>query len=342
VGVLYNKRFFVFHRTDVVRQLSNYPIGYMINIEMQLLNYQIPNNPLKLLDDYLSSIPIENNDLNVTEGCADVDKKMMDDSDSDQRDVTTTTPSSSSSLQSPATTLSTQAEQLHNSVLRVAAELFGNNISLLENSLALLEEQEQYQHNSNDNNDDNHNNNKSLSSSIPPIRTIRARRSGRVAVIVRKQQKKSRASSYHPQQQSDKQIMNDYYLCLLGRDKISIDNTNSFKTSKGTYHFTPHHRIGMHCTCRSFFHNIKGSGSSSGGGGKFKSNGERSPSVKASYRGSSNSNSSSSNNNNIVVCKHLLAVVLMPHLLPWRAQSVEEDVVDDKLFAKLVMRASIG
>jgi hypothetical protein len=301
---------------------------------MQLLNYQIPNNPLKLLDDYLSSIPTEN----VLNNQRSADVEMHDNSDSEQQDATATTPLSSPP--SPSTKHSAQAEQLHNSVLRVAAELFGNNISLLENSLALLEEQEQYQNNTNDNNNNNNNdyNTNSPSSVTPPIRTIRARRSGRVAVLVRKQQKKSRASSYHQQQrqQSDKQIMDDYYLCLLGRDRVTIDNSNAFKTSKGTYLCTPHHRIGMHCTCRSFFHTIKGSGSSSGGGGgRFKSNGERSPSRKTSYSGSSNNNCS-------IVCKHLLAVILMPHLLPWRAQGVEEDVVDDKLFAKLVMRASIG
>jgi hypothetical protein len=32
----------------------------------------------------------------------------------------------------------------------------------------------------------------------------------------------------------------------------------------------------------------------------------------------------------------------MPHLLPWRKDGVEEDIVDDKMFAKLVMKASIG
>lgn len=304
---------------------------------MQPLHYQIPNNPLKLLDDYLSSISTEN--VPINQGRAETDMLVDNPPDStEQQDVAApTTPSSS--LQSPPTKHSAQAEHLHNSVLRVAAELFGNNISLLENSLALLEEQEQYK-----NNDDNDDNNTSSSSNvIPPIRTIRARRSGRVAVLVRKQRKKSRASHQQrqqQQQQSDKQIIDDYYLCLHGRDKVSIDNNNAFKTSKGTYLCNPHHRIGMHCTCRSFFHNIKGSSSSSGsGGGRFKSNGgERSPTGKASSSLSYNSIS----NNNSIVCKHLLAVILMPHLLPWREQGVEEDVVDDKLFTKLVMRASIG
>eukprot|EP00984_Skeletonema_dohrnii_P004796 scaffold1681_cov113-Skeletonema_dohrnii-CCMP3373.AAC.5 len=292
----------------------------------QLLQYQLPNNPLKLLDDYLSSIPSANGQSTAE---ADVDNP-----DSDQQDADATISPSSSQLPSTINH-SAQAEQLHNSVLRVAAELFGNNMSLLENSLALLEEQEQYQNNKNNDDDDN-NNNASSSAIIPPIRTIRAHRSGRVAVLVRKQRKKSRASNQQ-QHQSDKQIIDDYYLCLLGRDRVTIDNNNSFKTSKGTYLCTPHHRIGMHCTCRSFFHNIKGSGSGGSGGGRFKSNGERSPSGKAS-----SSYSSSSGGNNNVVCKHLLAVILMPHLLPWRSQSVEEDVVDDKLFTKLVMRASIG
>jgi len=294
----------------------------------QLLQYQLPNNPLKLLDDYLSSISSDN-----AQSAAKAD---TDNPNSDQQDADATISPSSSQLPSTINH-SAQAEQLHNSVLRVAAELFGNNMSLLENSLALLEEQEQYQNNKNNDDDNNNNNSSSSSAIIPPIRTIRARRSGRVAVLVRKQRKKSRASNQQ-QHQSDKQIIDDYYLCLLGRDRVTIDNNNAFKTSKGTYLCTPQHRIGMHCTCRSFFHNIKGSGSGGSGGGRFKSNGsERSPSGKAS----SYSSSSNGGNNN-VVCKHLLAVILMPHLLPWRSQSVEEDVVDDKLFTKLVMRASIG
>mmetsp|Transcript_2357 Transcript_2357/g.3847 ORF Transcript_2357/g.3847 Transcript_2357/m.3847 type:complete len:292 (+) Transcript_2357:201-1076(+) len=291
-------------------------------MNMQLLQYQLPNNPLKLLDDYLFSLSSEiiNNGQDTDNDAADTNNP-----DSEQQDNIAAITSSSQSTPSKR---SAQAEQLHNSVLRVAAELFGNNISLLENSLALLEEQEQYQ-----NNDDNNNNNNSSSSSseiTPPIRTIRAKRSGRVAVLVRKQRKNSRASNQN--YQSNKQIIDDYYLCLLGRDRVTIGNNNAFKTSKGTYLCTPQHRIGMNCTCRSFFHNIKGSG---GNGGRFKSNGDRSPPRTAS------SYSSNGNINNIV-CKHLLAVILMPHLLPWRSQSVEEDVVDDKLFTKLVMRASIG
>lgn len=288
----------------------------------QLLQYQLPKNPLQLLDAYLSSISSDHNAQNIAEADAN-------NPDSDQHD---TAAISSSSSQSPAKH-SAQAEQLHNSVLRVAAELFGNNMPLLENSLALLEEQEQFQNNPNDDGDSNINNNNSSSSAIiPPIRTIRARRSGRVAVLVRKQRKKSSRTSNQNNHQSDTQIIDDYYLCLLGRDRVTIDN-NAFKTSKGTYLCTPQHRIGMNCTCRSFFHNIKGSGSSSSsGGGRFKSSGgERSPVRKAS-----------SNSSNSVVCKHLLAVILMPHLLPWRSQGVNEDVVDDKLFTKLVMRASIG
>lgn len=288
----------------------------------QLLQYQLPNNPLQLLDAYLSSISSGHNAHGNAEG--DTNNR-----DSDQHD----TAMISSSTQPPAKH-SAQAEQLHNSVLRVAAELFGNNISLLENSLALLEEQEQFQNNPNDDESNNKNNDSpSLGIIIPPIRTIRACKSGRMAVLVRKQRKKSSRTS-NQNQQSGKEIIDDYYLCLLGRDRVTIDN-NAFKTSKGTYLCTPQHRIGMNCTCRSFFHNIKGSSSSSSsGGGRSKSSGgERSPVRKAS---------SHSSNNNSVVCKHLLAVILMPHLLPWRSQGVEEDVVDDKLFTKLVMRASIG
>ena len=305
---------------------------------MNLLQYQHPNNPLKLLDDYLSSIS-SSTSTTIQGETADFCANDNDDSDAiinDATDVTdATTKTSSSSPEKQSTQIAQeqqqqqqqqeeQEEHLHNSVLRAANELFGNNISLLENSLALLEEQEQYQNNDGNNNVNNDDNN---GVTIPPIRTIRARRSGRVAVLVRKQKKKSRSSYQHDKHSTT----DDYYLCLLGRDKLTIDCTHSsIRTSQGTYLCTPQHRIGMHCTCRSFFHNVKGDN------GRFKSNDERSPS-----RGR-NSSSSSSNNKSNIVCKHLLAVILMPHLLPWRKDGVEEDIVDDKMFAKLVMKASIG
>ncbi|KAL7451409.1 hypothetical protein ACHAWC_003251 [Mediolabrus comicus] len=299
---------------------------------MNLLQYQRPNNPLKLLDDYLSSISSSTSTNDIRGETADFCANDNDDSDAIINDATAvadaTTTASSSSPEKQSTQIAQEQEQqqqqqqehLHNSVLRAASELFGKNISLLENSLALLEEQEQYQ-----NNDSNDGNNVVIT--IPPIRTIRARRSGRVAVLVQKQKKKSRSS----QSGNDKHSTDDYYLCLLGRDKFTIDSTHSaIRTSQGTYLCTPQHRIGMHCTCRSFFHNVKGDS------GRYKSNDERSPS-----RSNSNNNSNNSNKSNIV-CKHLLAVILMPHLLPWRKDGVEEDIVDDKMFAKLVMKASIG
>ena len=283
------------------------------------------------MDDYLSSISSSTS--------TNIQGERTDNDDSDAiingatavADATTIASSSSPEIAEEQKQQQRQKEeQLHNSVLRVANELFGNNISLLENSLALLEEQEQYQNNDG-NNDDNG------FTTIPPIRTIRARRSGRVAVLVRKQQKKKSRSS---QSGKDKHIniTDDYYLCLLGRDKLTIDSTHSaIRTSQGTYLCTPQHRIGMHCTCRSFFHNVKGVGTAAaaGGSGRYKSNDERSPSR-------SNSSSSSNSNNTNIVCKHLLAVILMPHLLPWRKDGVEEDIVDDKMFAKLVMKASVG
>ena len=308
---------------------------------MNLLQYQHPNNPLKLLDDYLSSIS-SSTSTNIRGETADFCANDNDDSDAIINDATAvadaTTTASSSSPEKQSTQIAQeeqqqqqqqqqqqeQEEHLHNSVLRAANELFGNNISLLENSLALLEEQEQYQNNDGNNNVNNDDN----GVTIPPIRTIRARRSGRVAVLVRKQKKKSRSSYQHDKHSTT----DDYYLCLLGRDKLTIDSTHSaIRTSQGTYLCTPQHRIGMHCTCRSFFHNVKGDS------GRFKSNDERSPS-----RGGRNSGNSSNNNKSNIVCKHLLAVILMPHLLPWRKDGVEEDIVDDKMFAKLVMKASIG
>src|SRR5210317_2245359 len=117
---------------------------------MNMLQYQRPNNPLKLLDDYLSSIS-SSTSTNIQGATADfcVDN---DDSDTIINDATAvanaTITSSSSSPEKQSTQIAQeqqqqqqqQEEHLHNSVLRAASELFGNNISLLENSLALLEE----------------------------------------------------------------------------------------------------------------------------------------------------------------------------------------------------------
>ena len=212
-------------------------------------------------------------------------------------------------------------EAKQDAVLRAACDLFANNMSLLENALALLDEQEQYQRNcaESSNNDD-------AQSAMPVLRRIRARRSGREAILVRKQRKKSssrrRSKSGDAKMEEDtaetkpKQL-DEYYLCLLGREQI--DRRASQASNCG---WARMHRKGMHCTCRSFFQNIKG--------------GSRSSSSK------SHELPSAPTCTDIVVCKHLLAAMLMPHLLPWSGSGVTEEIVDDKEFAKLVVRASIG
>jgi len=223
------------------------------------------------------------------------------------------------------------AEAKQDVVLRAAGELFGNNISLLENSLTLLDEQEQYQ--KNQSNEIDHNSQSTAMTSMPVIRKIQAKRSGREVILVRKQRKKaaqgrrkSKGDISSQLNENDKEgkkqnIMDDYYLCLLGRDQI--ERRSSFtRNRKGGRVY----RQGAHCTCRSFFQNIKGGSRSSS-------------STKSS------SEASMPNCSNVVVCKHLLAAVLMPHMLPWSKSGgvdMEVEVVDDRYFAKLIMRASIG
>lgn len=214
------------------------------------------------------------------------------------------------------------AEAKQDLVLRAVDDLFGNNVSLLENALALLDEQDQFQRNiiqeQNNDNDNFH---------MPVIRKIRAKRSGREAILVKKQRKrlakKSRSSSINSSQmgstdvdeKKQQNIMNDYYLCLLGREQT---NRRALLTSTGGY--SKIYRQGAHCTCRSFFQNIKG----------------------GTKRSTSDAPTPSCSNDNVVVCKHLLASILMPHLLPWSVNGIEDEIVDDREFAKLLMRASIG
>lgn len=95
---------------------------------------------------------------------------------------------------------------------------------------------------------------------------------------------------------------NDHYLVLLGRDRTDAYNQV--------------HRRGMHCTCRSFLNNINGGGRKSNAAAEMISNQN-------------------------IICKHLLAVILMPYLMPWRKDGVDVEVLDDKEFAKLIASCPI-
>ncbi|KAL3817816.1 hypothetical protein ACHAXA_002683 [Cyclostephanos tholiformis] len=56
----------------------------------------------------------------------------------------------------------------------------------------------------------------------------------------------------------------------------------------------------------------------------------------------------SNGDDRIVACKHLLAAMIMPHVLPWSGpdrdavEKVDVEVIDDREFASLIARASIG
>lgn len=281
-------------------------------------SYHFTQHPLHLLDDLLATLsPGENSTNSIN--------TIQDDNDE-------------SSQNNVAGSTMAMAEAKQDLVLRAADELFGS--SLLENALALLDEQEQYQRNhckkSGDNDD--------IPPMVPVIRMIRAKKSGRMAILVRKQRKKSSTSSGYKSKYAqgnsssqtntnndkdgEKQhILDDYYLCLLGRGQI--DRRALFANENGRS--SKIHRQGAHCTCRSFFQNIKG-------GSRYNSSSKSNE--------TSSSIPSSSCSSNVVVCKHLLAAILMPHLLPWSSKTgvVGDDyeIVEDRRFAKLVMRASIG
>ncbi|KAL9179499.1 hypothetical protein ACHAXT_008789 [Thalassiosira profunda] len=259
-----------------------------------------PTHPLHLLDDLLASLsPGESGPG------APLDEHQ---------------PNDASSPNIAPTDAAVLGEAKQDAVLRAACDLFANNVSLLENALALLDEQEQYQRSCAESNNDD------AQSAMPVLRRIRARRSGREAILVRKQRKKSssrrRSKSADAKMEEDaaeakpKQF-DEYYLCLLGREQI---DRRASQASNGGW--ARMHRKGMHCTCRSFFQNIKGGGRSS------SSKSHELPSAPTCT--------------DIVLCKHLLAAILMPHVLPWSGSGVKEEIVDDKEFAKLVVRASIG
>lgn len=276
-------------------------------------------HPLHLLDDLLASLSPSKASV-VEEGAPTIGKNQ--DEDGDDPDAIAAEGDASTSL----------AEAKQDVVLKAAGDLFCNNISLLENALSLLDEQEQCQTSNITRGGDN------APPAIPVIRKIRARCSGREVILVRKQRKKSAGQAYKAKfadntatssqvndaKEGDKQqqnIMDDYYLCLLGRDQI---DRRALFTNNDNHGWAKIQRRGMHCTCRSFFQNMKG--------------GSRSSS-------SSKANEPTSfTTDDVVVCKHLLAAILMPHLLPWSSKicGVEGEVVDDREFAKLVMHASIG
>ena len=217
-----------------------------------------PNNPLHLLDDHLASLT----------------------------PTPTPTPEDTSSHE----------EAHHDQTLRVAADLFEGQMSLLENALSLLEEQEQCQREMRGGETDEVVSDQSI------IRVIQAKRSGRKAIIIQKR----RGNKRHSKNTSDTKL-NDYYLCLLGRDKS--DSYNQI------------HRRGMHCTCKSFLNNIRGSSRKSTSGGD-----------------NATTNAGYSHN---IICKHLLAVILMPHLMPWCKEGVGVEVLEDKVFAKLIASCQI-
>lgn len=219
----------------------------------------MPSNPLHLLEDFLASLPSIN------------------------------APDSSAQLETGDAGDSASAYETHHDLsLRVAADLFGHNMSLLENSLALLEEHEQNQREKQSQN---------VANMSPIIRIVRAERSGRQAILIRKQRKGKRTSIGC----NDKQVENDLYLCLLGKERTDALHQV--------------HRRGMHCTCRSFLNNIKG-------GGRKGSVGDATISQS-------------------IICKHLLALILMPHLMPWSKRGADVEVLEDRVFAKLIASCQI-
>jgi hypothetical protein len=297
---------------------------------MMSLLHPPATNPLHLLDDFLTALS-SCQPASASANASTEDSEPIISTNCESATTCTTMP--------PMTSPSTQHEQHHDLTLRVAFDLFGNHSSLLENALTLLEGQEQYQSELNSNNSTiNNADNCNVEGDIPIIRKIQARRSGREAILIRKQRTKSTnrkswdnaTTSAIDNGMKKEDIMHDYYLCLLGRDRPSPRPFTRTQLNDNNYCNVKLQRRGIHCTCRSFFQNITGG---------------RAP----SKHNNNNNNSSSSNHstNSIgkdesIICKHILAAILMPQLLPWSEKGVDVDIVEDRMFAKMVMRASIG
>jgi len=127
----------------------------------------------------------------------------------------------------------------------------------------------------------------------------------------------------------------EYYLCLPGRRAHATAGRRmaSLSTSRPPSSDAIRRR-GGHCTCRSFFQNIKGAvgGGIGGMGGPVPT----AAAAAAARAGAADGPAT---------CKHLLAAALMTHVLPWSMMTgggAEIEVVDDREFARLVARASIG
>lgn len=310
-------------------------------------------HPLHLLDDLLASLSAcgHSTDGNLCDNIQDQNEDEKE-SSPNHDDSTATTDATAAAL------ALAHAEAKQDVVLKAASDLFANHISLLENSLALLDEQQQYQDSLPKENEGNFHEDNLAPVSAPVIRRIRAKRSGREAILIRKQRKKSRPgrksrssadnsnNSQLPMNNTTTDKKNDivtkqhqhpmeeYYLCLLGRERFNNPSrrtlfSNNNHPTNGYQNRV--YRTGAHCTCRSFFQNIKGG-----------NNNRSSLSTKRSDNTETTNFVVSSKADTAVVCKHLLAAILMPHLLPWSNKPMEEEIVEDKEFAKLVMRASIG
>lgn len=209
---------------------------------------------------------------------------------------------SSDEANASASASAASLEDRHDLVLRASADLFRDSPALLENALSLLEQQERHQTGGGEHGDGGG------EQRHPAIRRIRARGSGREAVLVRSggQRRKGRPGGDGGGDEEDER---GYYLCLLGDARSDGRSLLADGASRV--------RRPLHCTCRSYLQNTMAGG---GGRGALPSATDAAPDP----------------------CKHLLASILMPHLLPWSRRPAWAEVVDDKEFARLMLAASIG
>ena len=349
--------------------------------------------PLQLLDDLLASLSSASSSSSSSSSSSPSAKiqSVVDSDDGTPRpDNTNIVESGNDAVVALTTTNDVMSKQ--DVVLRASDFLFP---TIIDNALSLLDEQARYEE------DEPYAQQQQTESSLAfdnycqpsttrammMIRRIRAASSGREVILVRKQSSSSSSigskirtnpkkvvtgnnsadnnnnKSFNDFNEYDKCIMDEYYLCLLGKKNKETGTTipsSQHKRKKRQHHLllqnaetstssshsssTSYYRLNKcqkqqlqqcqlqdscstttppphYCSCRSYFQNMKGMN-------------DKNTSMEERGGGECEG----------VVCKHLLAILLMPHLPPWGnvGGGMKVETVNDKVFARLVSYASIG
>ena len=354
--------------------------------------------PLQLLDDLLASLSSASSSSSSSSSLLSSYAKIQSVVDSDDGTPRPVDTNNTECSNDDSLTTTNDVRSKQDVVLRASDFLFP---TIIDNALSLLDEQARYEEETFAQQQqqqqqqtesslafDNYCQPTTKTEAMMMIRRIRAASSGREVILVRKQSSSSSSigskirtnpkkvvtgnnsadnnnnKSFNDFNEYDKCIMDEYYLCLLGKKNKVTGTTipsSQHKRKKRQHHLllqnaetstssshsssTSYYRLNKcqkqqqqqfqlqdssstttppphYCSCRSYFQNMKGmndkdTSMEERGGGECEG----------------------------VVCKHLLAILLMPHLPPWSnvvGGGMKVETVNDKVFARLVSYASIG